>query len=442
MSAADFTKLGSIASGATAVSFSRNLTSGTKIGTITINGTSTDLYSTNWTAFQGATSNAAGTAGYINVVPAAGNTGSYFGSDGAWHGNATAEIAGLMSSGDKSKLDGVASNATNTTVYAVSPILAHTSSSGTTAPTNGTGTIYIKHNTSGPSSSGDTSKGDTSAQTPGFGETFKVTSGTVDKYGHTKTFAEHTVTIPNATASGDANGLMSSADYTKLSGIASGAEVNTIKTISVNSTNVAPDASRNVNIIIPTALSDFTNDVAVTDVKIQTGDSTSTSVVTNHVATVPLATSSQSGLMSAADKTKLNGISSGAAPGTVTSIATGVGLVGGPITNSGTIKVKLKNETALTRNSSAATETEGRIYPIVQDLSGYLAVNVPWTDTTYSNATSSADGLMSSADKTKLDGIHLININNEPQDTGNIYAPTTAGTLGQVLVSSGSGAPT
>lgn len=44
MSAADKTKLDGITSGADSVAFSRSLTSGTKIGTITINGTASDVY--------------------------------------------------------------------------------------------------------------------------------------------------------------------------------------------------------------------------------------------------------------------------------------------------------------------------------------------------------------------------------------------------------------
>ena len=47
MIAADKAKLDTIAEGADNVTFTRNLSSGTKIGTITINGTATDLYSTN-----------------------------------------------------------------------------------------------------------------------------------------------------------------------------------------------------------------------------------------------------------------------------------------------------------------------------------------------------------------------------------------------------------
>lgn len=116
MTVADKIKLDGIEPLATAVSFTRNLTSGTKIGTITINGTSTDLYSTNntWTSFKGATSSAAGRAGYINAVPAAGDTEKFFGSDGTWRGLANENNngrAGLFSAAEKTKLSGIESNA-------------------------------------------------------------------------------------------------------------------------------------------------------------------------------------------------------------------------------------------------------------------------------------------------------------------------------------------
>lgn len=44
-------------------------------------------------------------------------------------------------------------------------------------------------------------------------------------------------------------------------------------------------------------------------------------------------------------------------------------------------------------------------YPILLDASNKAYVNVPWKNTEYSVATTSANGLMSSADKTKLNGI-------------------------------------
>ena len=84
----------------------------------------------------------------------------------------------------------------------------------------------------------------------------------------------------------------------------------------------------------------------------------------------------------------------------------------------------------------------GRNYAVVLNSSGKAYVNVPWTDTntTYNVATTSANGLMSSSDKSKLDGIQAgadavsfsrslssgtkigtININGVNTD---IYAPT------------------
>lgn len=65
----------------------------------------------------------------------------------------------------------------------------------------------------------------------------------------------------------------------------------------------------------------------------------------------------------------------------VTSVATGIGLTGGPVTTTGTIKANLKSETALTADSETITNTTGRTYAVSADHSGYLAVNVPWTDT-------------------------------------------------------------
>ena len=46
----------------------------------------------------------------------------------------------------------------------------------------------------------------------------------------------------------------------------------------------------------------------------------------------------------------------------------------------------------------------GKNYPVQVDQNKAF-VNIPWTDTTYSNATQDTDGLMSSEDKTKLDAI-------------------------------------
>lgn len=47
----------------------------------------------------------------------------------------------------------------------------------------------------------------------------------------------------------------------------------------------------------------------------------------------------------------------------------------------------------------------GKNYPVVLDSDSKAYVNVPWENTSYGMATSSSSGLMSAADKTKLDGI-------------------------------------
>ena len=73
-------------------------------------------------AFGKATADAAGSAGYV-PAPAKGQQGQYLRGDGTWatptnttYGDATTSSSGLMSSSDKSKLDGIASGANKTVV--------------------------------------------------------------------------------------------------------------------------------------------------------------------------------------------------------------------------------------------------------------------------------------------------------------------------------------
>lgn len=66
--------------------------------------------------------------------------------------------------------------------------------------------------------------------------------------------------------------------------------------------------------------------------------------------------------------------------GTVTKVSTGIGLTGGDITGSGTVKAKLKSETAHTASSATPTNESGKQYAVGVDKDGYLSVNVPWTD--------------------------------------------------------------
>ena len=96
-----------------------------------------------------------------------------------------------------------------------------------------------------------------------------------------------------------------------------------------------------------------------------------------------VATQSTNGLMSAADKTKLDGVTAGANKYThprYTARASGLYKV----TVDGTGHVSA---------ATAATKSD------------ITALGIPESDTTYSAATTSAEGLMSAADKTKLDGV-------------------------------------
>lgn len=68
----------------------------------------------------------------------------------------------------------------------------------------------------------------------------------------------------------------------------------------------------------------------------------------------------------------------------------------------------IASASALGGVKSATTGTiSGRDYKVQVNSDGTMKVNVPWTDTntTYNTATSSANGLMSAADKSKLDNI-------------------------------------
>jgi len=95
----------------------------------------------------------------------------------------------------------------------------------------------------------------------------------------------------------------------------------------------------------------------------------------------------------------------GQGSGSVTSVDTGVGLTGGAITSSGTIKADLVSDTYSTEASETITQTSGRQYAVNPDANGKLSVNVPWTDegktyTAGTNVQISASNVISATDTT------------------------------------------
>lgn len=140
------------------------------------------------------------------------------------YSNATTTSSGLMSADDKTKLNGIAEGANNYT---------HPSYTALTGVP-------------------------TANQTPKFGGTFSVSQPTTDATGHVTGLTSRTITIPSATASTSANGLMTSAMVTKLNGIDTGAEVNVIETVKVNGTALTA-TSKAVDITVPTNNNQLTN---------------------------------------------------------------------------------------------------------------------------------------------------------------------------------------
>ena len=89
--------------------------------------------------------------------------------------------------------------------------------------------------------------------------------------------------------------------------------------------------------------------------------------------------------------------------GTVTNVAIsnggGIGISGSPITSSGTITLTNTGVRSITQDSSDGHKL------IVNTNGSNTTITIPDNNTIYSNATTSTAGLMSSSDKTKLDGI-------------------------------------
>ena len=353
------------------------------------NGTSgtiqTQDTNTTYSAFKGATSSAAGGTGLV-PAPAAGQQARFLRGDGTWqtppnttYNNATTSTDGLMSSEDKTKLDGIATGANKYT---------HPSY------TNRTSGLYkITVDTTG----------HVSAATA-------VTKADITALG----IPGQDTNTTYAPATDDTDGLMSAEDKVKLDGIADGANKYTHPSYTAKGSGlykITVDGMGHVSAVASVTKSDITalgipgSDTNTTysafkgatataaggaglvpapasgqNTRYLRGDGT---WQTPPNTTYNVATGEANGLMSAADKAKLDGIASGAnnyAHPTFTA------------RNAGLYKITVNNQ----GHVSAATAV------VKADIT---ALGIPSTNTTYNNATTSTDGLMSSEDKTKLDGI-------------------------------------
>lgn len=219
-------------------------------------------------------------------------------------------------------------------------------------------------------------------------------------------------------ATTSAAGLMSKDDKSKLDGIATGATKVTTDTVSgwgytkntgtvtqvkVGTTAYNPSSGVVSLPAYPSVPTSLKNPNSIT---IKAGSDTVSSYDGSAAKTFTIAASTTAGAFTISDGTTTKTVQlagkftdTNTDTNTSHSHSAGVGLVGsGSDGTSGgtyTYKAKLRSETALTVDSAAATTTSGRVYPVVVDKSGYLSVNVPWTDTnTDTNTASAADNIL------------------------------------------------
>ena len=308
---------------------------------------------TTYSAFKGATASAAGGSGLV-PAPASGQNTRYLRGDGTWqtppnttYSNATTSTDGLMSSEDKTKLDGIASGANKYT---------HPSY------TNRTSGLY------------------------------KIT---VDATGHVSAATAVTKTditnlgIPGqdtnttyAPATDDTDGLMSAEDKVKLNGIAAGANKYTHPSYTAKGSGlykITVDATGHVSAVTSVTKAD------ITALGIPGSDTNTTYAVFKG------ATSTAAG-------------TSGLVP------APSTGYTSRYLRGDGTWQTP-PNTTYSTFKAATVSAAGGSGLvpaPAAGENDEYLRGDGTWAtppNTTYSNATTSTAGLMSSTDKAKLDGI-------------------------------------
>ena len=385
---------------------------------------------TTYSAFKGATSSAAGGTGLV-PAPAQGAQAKFLRADGTWqtppnttYSNATTSTDGLMSSEDKTKLDGIEKGANKYT---------HPSY------TNRTSGLYkITVDTTG----------HVSAATA-------VTKNDITALG----IPGQDTNTTYAPATDDTDGLMSAEDKVKLDGIADGANKYTHPSYTAKGSGlykITVDGMGHVSAVASVTKSDITalgipgSDTNTTyspfkgatasaaggtglvpapaigqNTRYLRGDGT---WQTPPNTTYGVATTEDNGLMSAADKAKLNGIANGAnnythpsytartsglykitvdASGHVSAVTavtkTDITNLGIPGQDTNTTYSNFRGATSSAAGGSGLVPA-----PAKGDQSKYLKADGTWgtpPNTTYNNATSSSSGLMSSTDKAKLDGI-------------------------------------
>ena len=357
---------------------------------------------------------------------------------------ASVTLAGVMTAADKAKLDGIptggSSGSTDLTLARTSTTVAVESSTGTNA-TIPAATVTL----AGVLSSADKSKLD------GIGA-----GATLSNLGFSRTGTTLTLTNSGGTgvvlpsASTAEAGLMSAADKTKLNGIPAGGSSGgggltaVDLSLSIGSATIEIENSGGANVVLPSAtpsaaglmsgpdknkLNGIPNGGGLSQVNLSTSAIADQVTITNSAggnAVIPAATTSTAGVLTGTDKTRLDALHA-ASPNNLTAVNLGATAQAANVlvTNSGGTNATIPAVTGtLAGVMTPADKTKldglstGGGSGAIQDLSlsretnGNITVNISdgGDSATIPLASTSLSGLMSGPDKSKLNGLGIVSI--------------------------------
>lgn len=458
MSPADKTKLDGITAGSTLVTVTPSILSGTKIADYTINGTAGVLYSPTSKIVLGATTDTSDTAQtngnvYINSVDNTTVTSTH-----KIYGTGASTVA-TDASGN------VIVNSTNTTYSAGTGLalsgttINHSNSVTADTASGSSGAIAFGGTVTIPSVTYDaqghiTAKGSTSITLPANPNTDTLVTQTLST-----TSSDYPVILSSATTTGTrttlfgtkitANPSTGNVKATTFTGALAGnattattwATARSIGLSGVTATAQTLDGSADITIpitaipasLISGTLSNSTTGNAATATTLQTartiaisGGATGTATSFNGSANITIPVTSL-------DATKLTGTASINTTGSAAKLSTSAG--------SATAHMYISDGVPTASASTVGTTTQpmfmndGVFTACTYTLGKSVPSDAVFTDTTYSEVTTTTDGLMLATDKAKLDGI-ATNANNYTHPSYTSYSSglykVTVDTLGHV----------
>jgi hypothetical protein len=225
---------------------------------------------------------------------------------------------------------------------------------------------------------------------------------TLDSNGHVTAVGVATETVTDTTyseATSSSEGLMSTTHHDKLDGIDASADVTDATTVEAAGALMDSELTDLVGVkgVTISTLQVKPSEGAFADgdkTKLDAIEDNATADQTNAEIRAAVEAATDSNVFTDDDHTKLNGIDASANAYTLPEATS---------STKGGIELFSDTDQSITANS--VTTTTSRTYGLQLNADGQGVVNVPWTDTTYSEATGASEGLMSTAHHDKLDGI-------------------------------------